>query len=231
VTGVRVEAVGAGSPASQRGEEDIMAATWRNVVRAAIVTVLLLPAGVLAAAPARAATERPVNWFDVTLRVPWKAARLPDGTVCPGGRIDFEPSGDGAHGLAVRNGFLYTVRPVSEADVTGDGRIDTVVALACARAADEPGSFLEPGQEWLFLYTVRHGKPVVRDYLTSTELAANARWTVFSATARPGAVDVTQQVRTPEGTFLLVDRTFRWTRQGFVADRPLPFFPEADAQP
>ena len=76
-----------------------------------------------------------------------------------------------------------------------------------------------------------NGKPVVRDYLTSTELAANARWTVFSATARPGAVDVTQQVRTPEGTFLLVDRTFRWTRQGFVADRPLPFFPEADAQP
>jgi hypothetical protein len=203
---------------------------WKRLLSGAFVIVLTLLAGAFGATPVRAA-ETPFNWFDVTMRVPWRAAHLSDDVVCPGGVINFDPYADDAHGIAVRHGFLYLVRPLSEADITGDGHPDTVVEMFCGPAGPQQGSFYDPARFWYFVYSIRHGRPVLRGYLTSSDAQANALWSTQTLTPRAGAVDVNQLVRLPEGGFAFYDRTFRWTGHGFVADRPLPYHPEADRRP
>lgn len=154
--------------------------------------------------------------------LPWTAP-LPDGGDCPGGRLKFTNLGPATPNQrsATKNGFTYYVHPIDTADVTGDGRPDTVVRLACFDGFVNQAS-------WFYLYTVSGKKPVLLDFVTGSDERGNADYAVLAADARPGAVDVTEFVR---GEPELIPRTFTWDGATLTADRPLPRFPEADIAP
>lgn len=192
---------------------------YRLAVAAAVVAVGSLGL----AAPALAAPA--FDWPNARIDLPWTAATLSDDSVCPGGRVRFTEVGPASPdtGQAERAHLTYLVQVVGTADVTGDGRADTVVRFACRN--NQTGA----AEGWFFLYTVRQ-RPVLVDYITSSDEQANAEWAVMSIGVRPGAVDVTQVIRSTNG-FEFVDRTFTWTGTELVADQPLPIHPEADTAP
>lgn len=194
----------------------------RSVAHRLVVAVAATAVGVLGlAAPARAA--QPFDWPNVTIDLPWTTATLLDGTACPGGRIRFRGLGEVSPnvGEAHRGDLTYTVFVRSTADVTGDGRADTVIRFMCSNQVGV-------GTGWHYLYTVARHRPVLLDYITSSDEYGNPQWLVLSIGARRGAVDVTQAVPAASG---VADRTFTWTGNELVADRPLPIYPEADTAP
>jgi hypothetical protein len=172
--------------------------------------------------PAQAAPS--FDWRNATINLPWTAAPLPDGRACPGGRIQFTDLGDATpdQGAAMRRGFTYYVHVLGTADVTGDGKPDTVIRFACN---DGPS---DNQMGWYYLYTMRHKRPVLLDFITSSDEQANSNYAVLSTSARLSAVDVTHFVR---GYAELVSRTFVWNSDHLTADRPLPIYPEADTAP
>jgi hypothetical protein len=187
------------------------------------LSVALVAAGasICLAAPAQAA--KPYDWPNTELALPWASAPLHDGQSCPGGRLRFTAIGESTPGvgLASRAGFTYIIQVVDTADVTGDRRPDTVVRLACNDGHDDQ-------MAWLYLYTVRHHKPVLLDFMTSSDERINADYLLLGVEARRGRIDVTESVRLlPD----LVARTFTWTGRELVADQALPLHPEADVAP
>jgi hypothetical protein len=189
----------------------------RIAVAAAVVAGSLCLGG-----PAQAAQS--FDWRNATINLPWTAAALPDGADCPGGRVHFTDLGDASPtvGEGTRQGFTYYVDVLGMADVTGDGKPDTVIRFACK---DGPS---DNEMAWDYLYTVRHNRPVLLDFITSSDERANSNYLVLSTGARLGAVDVTEFVRGYAG---LVSRTFGWTGDQLTADQPLPIYPEADTAP
>jgi hypothetical protein len=172
--------------------------------------------------PAHAAQS--FDWRNATINLPWTAAPLPDGGTCPGGRVHFTDLGEATPtvGKGTRNGFIYYVDVIGTADVTGDRKPDTVIRFVCN---DGPS---DNQMGWYYLYTVRHGRPVLLDFITSSDERANSNYSVLSTSARSGAVDVTEFVR---GNAELVSRTFGWNSGHLTADQPLPIYPEADTAP
>jgi hypothetical protein len=224
----------------------------RLAAAAAFVVVAAATSGAAISAPAAAAptpdpgapaqqsltasrTPEKFDWTKATLDVPWTAARLPDGSRCPGGRMSFRPvaPGESDYGIAKRGRYTIYVRKIDTADVTRDGRPDQLIHFMCQKGSTDIG------YSWYYVYSFKkvrgyHGsathRPYVRDYVTSADFAANAKWVVLGIDARYGAVDVKQWVdgarRNP------VSRVFRWSdRRGLVASRPLPVHPEADRAP
>lgn len=210
-------------------------------------TLALGAVGGLAAAPASAApaakqappplttTTNPARyvWQSATVDLPFRAARLPNGSTCPGGRLTFKqlPEPSGQYGTVVRGSYRYYLRLRGTADVNRDGKKDYLVGITCQKGQSDVGA------EWDYVYTfkpvsvVRHVvryRPFVLDYVTSSDFAANAKWSVLSIKARTGAVDVQQFVR---GLRTPVNRTFKWTRSGLVPNRKLPLYPQADVAP
>ncbi|MFI5952183.1 hypothetical protein [Cryptosporangium sp. NPDC051539] len=195
------------------------------------------PSTPAAAQPPLSSSSRPTNfdWTKATIDLPWTAARLPDGSHCGGGRLTFAPVAEGESdwGTATRGRYTYLVRGLEFADVNRDGPKDQLVQFICQKTGTDVGFV------YYFVYSFR-GKhvyrthytfrPVVRDFVTSADFAANAKWVVLDIHPRTGAVDVTQYVRGKRP--VTVDRTFRWTaRHGLIAGRPLPYHPEADRAP
>jgi hypothetical protein len=164
------------------------------------------------------------DWRNATINLPWTTASLPDGAACPGGRVRFTDLGEATpdQGQATRDGFTYYVQVLATADVSGDGQPDTVIRFTCN---DGPS---DNQMGWYYLYTARHNKPVLLDFITSSDERANPDYAVLSISARIGAVDVTQFVL---GYPELVSRTFAWSGGHLTADRPLPLYPEADTAP
>ncbi|TQS44087.1 hypothetical protein [Cryptosporangium phraense] len=217
-----------------------------RTLRARLAVVLVVVAASLGAVAAPAAaspqpplssSSRPTNfhWNSATLDVPWTAARLPDGSRCGGGRLTFAPIGldDTSWGSATRGRFTYEVRGLGFADVNRDGSVDQLVEFACSKTGTDVGF----NYYYVYSFTGKHlyrthysFRPFVRDYVTSADFAASAKWAVLDIRVRTGAVDVTQWVRGKRG--VTVHRTFRWhPRRGLIANRPLPFHPEADVAP
>jgi len=187
-----------------------------------------------ASPPPLTSSGRPTSfpWTRATIDLPWTAARLPDGGRCPGGRITFRPQEASDYGIARRGPFTYYVRVINTADVDRDGRPDQLVDFLCQKGQGDNG------YHWYFVYSFKKYKPyrhttryrpVVLDYVTSSDWRANGKWSVRTIEARRGAVDVRQWVR--RGPTAGVARTFRWTRHGLVPNRPLPRHPEADRAP
>jgi hypothetical protein len=192
--------------------------------RRLLVALIAAGATICLAAPAQAA--KPYDWTNAKLTLPWASAPMQHGQSCPGGRLQFTAIGESTPdvGLASRDGFTYTIHVVDTADVTGDRRPDTVVRLACHDGRDG----LQDQMGWYYLYTVRHNRPVLLDFMTSSDERANADYAVQGVDASHGRIDVTQYVRVlPD----LVARTFTWTGRELVADQPLPPYPEADIAP
>jgi hypothetical protein len=79
-----------------------------------------------------------------------------------------------------------------------------------------------------YLYTVRQNRPVLLDFMTSSDERPNADYAVLGVDAGRGRIDVTQFVR---GLTDLVPRTFTWTGHQLVADQPLALHPDADVAP
>jgi hypothetical protein len=193
----------------------------QSIHRRLFVALVAAGASICLAAPAQAA--KPYDWPNTKLSLPWVSAPLHDGQSCPGGRLQFTAIGESTPGVGVTSqaGLTYTIQVVDTADVTGDRRPDTVVRLACSDGGqDQMG--------WYYLYTVRHNKPVLLDFMTSSDERANADYAVQGVDASRGRIDVTQYVRTLTD---LVPRTFSWTGRELVADQPLPLHPEADVTP
>jgi hypothetical protein len=173
------------------------------------------------------------SWQNATIDLPWRAARLPNGSTCPGGRLKFKqlPEPTTQYGTVVRGGYRYYIRPLGTADVNRDGKKDDLVGITCEKGSTDVGA------EFYYVYTfkpvsvVRHAvryRPFVLDYVTSSDSAANAKWSALSRSPRTGAVDVVQVVR---GLPKPVARTFSWTRFGLVPNRKLPLYPQADVAP
>lgn len=198
------------------------------MIRSAIVarlaaagTVMIASLGL--AAPVQAAPT--FDWVNAKLTLPWSAAALQDGTSCPGGRLKFIGQGPASPttGLVHRDGLTYYLQTVTAADVTGDRRVDTVIRLTCTDDQND-----ENGMSWLYLYTVKQNKPVLLDFITTSDAQVNALYLVLTVEARLGAIDVTEFVRTlPD----LIPRTFTWHCHRLTADRALPLYPEADLAP
>jgi hypothetical protein len=189
--------------------------------RRLLVALIAAGATLCLAAPAQAA--KPYDWPNTKLTLPWTSAPLHDGQSCPGGRLQFTEIGESTPGigLASQAGFTYTIHVVDTADVTGDRRPDTVLRLACSDGHEDQ-------MAWLYLYTVRHNKPVLLDFMTSSDERVNADYLLLSVDASRGRIDVTESVRVlPD----LIARTFTWTGRELVADQPLPLYPEADIAP
>jgi len=198
--------------------------TRHSIHRRLLVALVAAGASICLAAPAQAA--KPYDWPNADLTLPWASAPMHDGQSCPGGRLQFTEIGESTPGigLAAQAGFTYTIHVVDTADVTGDRRPDTVVRLACYDGRD--GRQDQMG--WYYLYTVRHNRPVLLDFMTSSDERANADYAVQGVDAGRGRIDVTEVVSVlPE----LVSRTFTWTGRELVADQPLPLFPDADVAP
>ena len=198
-----------------------------------IVSLMIGGVGLAAPAQAKAAATRAaaakkaatVDWVNAKLTLPWTAARLQDGTSCPSGRLQFVGLGPASPttGSAGRDGLTYYLQVVATADVTGDGRADTVIRLTCADDQND-----ENRMSWLYLYTVKRNKPVLLDFITASDAQVNAEYGVLTVQARPGAIDVTEFVRTlPD----LIPRTFSWDCHRLTVDQPLPLHPEADIAP
>jgi hypothetical protein len=65
---------------------------------------------------------------------------------------------------------------VDTADVTGDRNPETVVRLACSDGhQDHMG--------WYYLYTVRHNRPVLLDFMTSSDERVNTDYAVHGVDA------------------------------------------------
>jgi hypothetical protein len=189
--------------------------------RRLLVALTAVGASICLAAPAQAA--KPYDWPNTALTLPWTSAPLHDGQSCPGGRLRFTAIGESTPGvgLASQAGFTYTLQVVDTADVTGDRRPDTVVRLACSDGREDM-------MGWLYLYTVRHNRPVLLDFMTASDERVNADYVVLGVEAGRRRIDVTEYVRVlPD----LVARTFAWTGRELVADQPLPMHPEADIAP
>ena len=143
--------------------------------------------------------------------------------------------GESDYGSVRQRRATLLVRKVDTADVNRDGQPDTLVHFLCQRTNKDVG------YSYYYVYSHRkvrghHGsfkgyRPVVLDYVTSSDFAANALWNVRKIDARYGAVDVQQSVRAKR--WITVNRTFRWSnhRGGLVTSRPLPIYPEADPGP
>jgi hypothetical protein len=241
-----VNAAPAGSRTkTARTEPKMSASAVGKAARVATASLLAIVAavGLAARADARPATAQPApaqvglptasaaepitfDWRSATVTLPWRAAELSDGSRCPGGRITFTPLGPPTEitGIAQRGNYTYYVTVQDTANVTRDGRPDQVVALQCQR--DLAGGI------WNYLYSYREvrgqQRPVLRDFVTSSDFDVNADWLILSLHARPGSIAVQQWVRGLEAP---VDRVFRWTARGLVPDRPLPLFPQADVAP
>ncbi|SHN48135.1 hypothetical protein [Cryptosporangium aurantiacum] len=166
------------------------------------------------------------DWRSATVKLPWRSAKLSDGSRCPGGWVTFKPLPPPTEstGVARRGPFTYSVSVRDTADVTRDGRPDQVIHLTCQRGL--AGNSLD------YLYSYRqvrgHQRPVLRDFVTSSDFDVNADWLILSLDARFGSIAVQQFVR---GLDAPVDRVFRWTRRGLIPNRPLPLFPQADVAP
>ena len=222
----------------------------RLAAAAAFAVVAAATGGAAISAPAAAAETPPppgqrsltiasspekFDWRKATLDVPWTAPRLPDGSRCPGGRLSFQRQtpAESDFGMAERGRHKIYVRKVDTADVTRDGQPDQLVQFNCLTTKTTVG------YTWYYVYSFKkvygyHGKihyrPYVRDYVTSTEFAANAKWVVQGIDARYGAVDVRQSVKGARTN--PIRRAFRWSdRRGLIASRPLPIHPEADRAP
>jgi hypothetical protein len=179
-------------------------------------------ASICLATPAQAAPS--FDWVNARITLPWTTAPLPDGTLCPGARLKFTGIGESTPsvGLATKGNFSYVLQVLPSGDVTGDGKTDTVIRLACTDAQ------LENGMSWVYLYTTKHNKPVLLDFITASDDRANVDFLVYEVVLRLGEIDVTQGVR---GLSEFVVRTFSWDGSQLTADRPLPLFPEADIAP
>ena len=195
-----------------------------RILRGTATATALLGLAVTTAGPATATPpgRAAVDWTNARITLPWTAAPLSESTACPGGRLKFTALGDATPdvGTATRGGFTYYVHVLDAADVTRDGGTDTVLRLACNDGRDHMG--------WLYLYSASHRRPVLLDFVTSSEENVNAEYAVLAVDARPGAVEVVEFVR---GLPELVTRTFTWDGDELVADQPLPQHPEADAAP
>ncbi|GAA0247935.1 hypothetical protein [Cryptosporangium japonicum] len=182
-----------------------------------------------------ASSPEKFDWRRATVDVPWTSPRLPDGSRCPGGRLSFErqtpPESD--FGVAQRGRHRIYVRKVDTADVTRDGQPDQLIQFNCLTSRSTVG------YTWYYVvsFTKVSGyrgkvnyRPYVRDFVTSTEFVANAKWVVQGIDARYGAVDVRQSVKGARTN--PVRRVFRWSdRRGLIPNRPLPVHPEADRAP
>ncbi|EXG82384.1 hypothetical protein [Cryptosporangium arvum] len=182
-----------------------------------------------------ASSPEKFDWRKATLDVPWTTPRLPDGSRCPGGRLSFQrqtPAESDFGKVQLGRHSIY-VRKVDTADVTRDGQPDQLIQFNCLTTKTTVG------YTWYYVYSFKkvygyHGKinyrPYVRDYVTSTEFKANAKWVVQGIDARSGAVDVRQSVKGARSN--PIRRVFRWSdRRGLIASRPLPVHPEADRAP
>jgi hypothetical protein len=215
-------------------------------VKTRLVALLAALAGalaVLAPLPAAADDDPPPSlsvtrypdrfrWADAVIDLPWTAAVLKDGTVCPGGRIDFTPNPDNpAAGQATVGNFRYSIRLEEFGGVTEEHAKEAIVALSCQRADNYIGSTFH----YLYYFKWAGAKnsargsfhPVVRDFITSGDASGSSTHLVTFIDGRVGAVDV-RHFFYQHGSYL---RTFTWTADGFVANMPLPRYPEADTPP
>ncbi|WP_143175693.1 hypothetical protein [Cryptosporangium aurantiacum] len=215
--------------------------------RSRAVALLAVLAGALAAlapSPAAAAEDDPppslsltrypdkFRWADAVIDLPWTGAVLKDGTVCPGGRIDFTPDPDiPAVGEATVGNFNYSIRLEEFGGVTKENAPEAIVKLSCQRSDNYIGT------NFHYLYYFKWGgsattskgsyRPVVRDFITSGDASSSSTHLVTFIDGRLGAIDV-RHFLYQRGTWL---RTFTWTADGLVANAPLPYYPEADTPP
>jgi hypothetical protein len=209
----------------------------------ALLAVLAGALAVLAPSPAAAAEGDPpplsltrnaekFNWADAVIDLPWSGAVLKDGTVCPGGRIDFTPSPAAPTvGLATMGNFNYSIRLEEFGGVTKENAKEAIVQLSCQRSDNYIGTNFHYLYyfKWSGSATTSKGsyRPVVRDFITSGDASSSSTHLVTFIDGRVGSVDVRHFIY-QRGTWL---RTFTWTADGFVANVPLPHYPQADTPP
>ncbi|GAA3396315.1 hypothetical protein [Cryptosporangium minutisporangium] len=209
----------------------------------ALLAVLAGALAVLAPSPAAAAEDDPppltitrypdkFPWADAVIDLPWTGAVLKDGTVCPGGRIDFTPNPDyPSFGRATVGNFNYSIRLEESGGVTTANAREAIVQLSCQRS----DNYIGTNFHYLYYFKWSGSKnsskgayyPVVRDFITSGDASSSSTHLVTFIDGRVGAIDV-RHFLYQRGSWL---RTFTWTADGFVANVPLPFYPEADTPP
>jgi hypothetical protein len=172
------------------------------------------------------------NWGSAKLDVPFKAAEVPmrdefGGTPrpCKKATVDLTNHGDylSQHGEAVSaDNFSYDFHVLKFGDVNRDGNTDVVAAISCMDR-----NIFNSSNTWNYAYTVKDGKPVLLGYLTASASIAGSTGVNVKSVSR-GKVAIKQAAGTSD---VLVDRTFRWTRGGLKADKPLPGFPTVDVAP
>ncbi len=163
------------------------------------------------------------NWGAESLAMPFKGESVPlkDAKPCPRTTVDFDDhSSFGRYGeKGTDDGFLYAIQASKFGDVNRDGVADALVTLTCF-VRDNPGSMVQG----VYAYTVKNGKPVPLSYLTTT--TGIDGWTgIGNVRVTKGQVALVQHPGTSD---ISVERTFRWTKGGLKADKPLPGFPKVD---
>ena len=212
----------------------------------ALLTVLVGALAVLAPSPAAAVEEPPLStsrnpegfdWANATIDLPWTGAVLKDGTVCPGGRVNFDPTQTNPFvGQATVGELTYSIRSEEVGRITGQSAFEAVVSIGCAKhaAAGSVGA----RYYYLFQFTKKNSKdafkPQVRDFITSGQESSDAPYRVTDVdghttfTTEPGEV-VVRHWLLKDGTYH--SRTFAWTDKGFVPNVPFAPYPEVDTAP
>jgi hypothetical protein len=165
----------------------------------------------------------------VTIPTPFRHAPVPlgSGGTCAAGTF---PTGRGA-GHRTTAGYQSVGAVYATGDLNGDGFADAIVGINCGDGAYN--------DIFYYAYAIHDDEPFLLGYLTSDTTIhqsggpgyRNTPWSIKAEVATTKSSDCTFGGGSSPGPWVYLTRHFRRTGSRFVADKPLPYHPNADVAP